>query len=128
VNTRLISVLLLLLLWITMTNAADTPVTYYTASKPAIQIDQGLLREIFFLRRTNWPDGTPIRIFVLPDQNPLHIRFTKEVLGVFPYQLRSAWDRMVFTGIGVPPTVVYSVEEMRKRVEETPGAIGYLAQ
>jgi hypothetical protein len=111
-----------------MTYAADTHVNYYTGSKSNIQLDSGQLREIFFLRRTNWPDGTPIRIFVLPDQEPLHIRFAKEILGVFPYQLRSAWDRMVFSGTGVPPTVVYSADEMRKRVEETPGAIGYLAQ
>lgn len=127
-NIRLIYVLLSFLLGAEITDAADTNVTYFTGSNSAIRIDKEQLREIFFLRRTSWPDGTPIHIFVLPDQDPLHIRFTKEVLGVFPYQLRSAWDRMIFTGIGVPPTVVYSMEEMRERVEKTSGAIGYLAQ
>jgi hypothetical protein len=128
VKTRLAYVLLPFLLWGAIAYAAETHVSYYTGAKTNIQIDRAQLREIFFLRRTNWPDGTPIRIFVLRDQDALHIRFAKEVLGVFPYQLRSAWDRMVFTGIGVPPAVVYSVDEMRKRVDETPGAIGYLAQ
>lgn len=128
VKIRFAYLLLPLLLWAKATYAADIGVNYFTGSKSPIHLDRAELREIFFLRRTNWPDGIPIHIFVMPDQDPLHIRFTKEVLGVFPYQLRSAWDRMIFSGIGVPPSVVYSVEEMRTRVEETPGAIGYLPQ
>jgi ABC-type phosphate transport system substrate-binding protein len=83
------------------------------------------LREIFFARQTRWPDGEPIRAFVLPDQHPLHIRFSKEILGVYPYQLRAAWDRMIYSGTGVPPTVVETVEEMRSKIEQTPGGIGY---
>ena len=45
---------------------------------------------------------------------------------IFPYQLRSAWDRLVFSGIGQAPIRVNSVEEMLDRVANTPGAIGYL--
>jgi len=86
------------------------------------------LRAIFFVRQTKWPNGTPVRVFVLPDRHALHIRFTKEVLGVYPYQLRSTWDRMVFSGTGVPPTVVQGADEMRSRVEATPGGIGYLEE
>jgi hypothetical protein len=83
------------------------------------------LREIFYARVTRWPDGLPIHVFVLPDRHPLHSRFAKEILGVYPYQLRAAWDRMTYSGTGVAPTVVDSVEEMRARLKETPGAIGY---
>lgn len=77
------------------------------------------------MRKTHWPDGTPIRSFVLPDQHPVHARFSKEILGVYPYQLRSAWDRMMFSGTGMPPKTVESVQEMREMIESTPGAIGY---
>ncbi|MGH8559478.1 MAG: hypothetical protein ACRESZ_18920 [Methylococcales bacterium] len=86
------------------------------------------LREIFFARQTRWSDGRPIRAFVLPDQHPLHIRFSKEVLGVYPYQLRAAWDRMIFSGTGVPPTIVDDDEEMRNKIEQTPGGIGYFEE
>ena len=48
------------------------------------------VREIFFMRLSSWPDGSPIHVFVLPDSNPLHARFSKEILGVYPFQLRSA--------------------------------------
>jgi hypothetical protein len=58
-------------------------------------------------------------------QHPLHIRFSKEALGVYPYQLRSTWDRILYSGTGVPPTVLNTPQEVRERVDETPGAIGY---
>lgn len=73
-----------------------------------------------------WPDGTKIRVFVLPDDDPLHQIVSKEKLNVFPYQLRSTWDRLVFSGTGQAPTKVNSNEEMLNKIANTPGAIGYL--
>jgi len=78
------------------------------------------------MRLTSWPDGTPIRVFVLPDKHPLHVRFSKEILGVYPFQLRAAWDRLVFSGTGLTPHVVETVDEMLERVQVTPGGIGYV--
>jgi len=86
------------------------------------------VREIFFMRLSSWPDGSPIHVFVLPDSNPLHARFSKEILGVYPFQLRSAWDRMVYSGTGVSPTTVETPEEMQMRIKQTPGAIGYIGK
>lgn len=73
-----------------------------------------------------WPDGTKIRVFVLSDDDPLHRSVSKEKLNVFPYQLRSIWDRLVFSGAGQAPIKVNSNEEMLAKVASTPGAIGYL--
>lgn len=76
--------------------------------------------------KKTWPDGTKIRVFVLPDDDQLHEIVSKEKLNVFPYQLRSMWDRLVFSGTGQAPIKVNSVEEMLTKVASTPGAIGYL--
>lgn len=84
------------------------------------------LRAIFGMRQQTWADGTPIKVFVLADDAPLHNTFCKEKMSVFPYQLRQAWDRMVFSGTGQAPTRVSSSDEMFNRVASTPGAIGYL--
>ena len=84
------------------------------------------LGAIFGMRMQTWSDGTRVRVYVLPDDAPLHRRFSKGMLNVFPYQLRSAWDRLVFSGIGQAPIKVTSNEEMLARVASTPGAIGYL--
>jgi hypothetical protein len=93
-----------------------------------VQLDRDLLRAIFTMRLRSWPNGPPVRVFVLPDNDPLSDRFYREQLGMYSYILRAAWDRMVFTGTGLAPTIVRSEDEMRERVRETPGAIGYVSK
>jgi len=85
-----------------------------------------VLRAIFSMRLRTWSDGQAVKVFVLEDNNALHHNFSKEKLNVFPYQLRLAWDRLVFSGTGQAPINVNSQEEMRSKVASTPGAIGYL--
>ena len=87
-------------------------------------LSKNLLRSIFGMRLRTWQNGLPIRVFVLPDDTPLHSTFTKRRLNIFPYQLRSTWDRMVYSGTGQAPFVVHTEEEMRARIATTPGAIG----
>jgi ABC-type phosphate transport system substrate-binding protein len=90
-------------------------------------INRTLLRAIFTMRLRQWPDGTPVHVFVLPDRDQATALFCREQLGTYPYVMRSTWDRMVFTGTGLAPTVVASEREMRERVRSTPGAIGYVS-
>ena len=85
-----------------------------------------VVRAIFGMRVLKWPDGVPIKVFVLDDAAPLHIEFAKEELDVYPYQLRQAWDRLIYSGTGQAPTQVSSEAEMMIRVAATPGAIGYV--
>jgi hypothetical protein len=73
-----------------------------------------------------WPNGMPVKVYVLPDDDPLHLRFAKVVLGLFPYQLRRVWDRQLFSGTGQVPTTVMTEAEMIRRVAATPGALGYV--
>ncbi len=84
------------------------------------------LSAIFKMRLHRWQDGTPITVFVLNDENPLHARFCKEILNVFPHQMRRIWNRLVFSGTGQAPIELESSEEMIDKLKSTPGAIGYL--
>lgn len=92
-----------------------------------VQLDRPALLAIFMMRVRQWPDGTPVHVFVLPAHNPIHDRFARERLGTYPYVLTRTWDRIVFTGTGLAPEIVGSEQEMREKVMKTPGAIGYLA-
>lgn len=83
-------------------------------------------RAMFGMRLHRWPDGTPVRVFVFRDDTPEHQAFSKQVLQVFPHQLRSNWDRLVFSGLGQYPEQVASTDEMLSRVAATPGAVGYV--
>ncbi len=97
-------------------------------SLQSVTLDRDLLRAIFTMRLRSWPNGPPVRVFVFPDNDPVSDRFYREQLGMYSYVLRSAWDRMVYTGTGLAPIVVHSEQEMRDRVAATPGAIGYVSR
>ena len=88
--------------------------------------DRVKLRALFTMRQRVWADGERVRIFVFPDANEFHQKFCRQLLGTYPYVLRTIWDRVAFTGTGFAPEVVNSIEEMRRKIESTPGAIGYL--
>lgn len=90
------------------------------------QLSLSSIRAVFSMRLSTWPDGSPIKVFVLPDRHPEHARFARGVLNMFPYQLRREWDRQVYSGTGVAPIEVPDVETMKRRIAQTPGAIGYL--
>jgi ABC-type phosphate transport system substrate-binding protein len=95
---------------------------------PTESLTRSVVRSIFSMRLTSWPSGMPIRVFVLGDKDDLHAAFSKRILGVFPHQLRRAWNRQIFSGTGQAPEKVGSEREMLDRVSRTPGAIGYISE
>lgn len=95
-------------------------------SVPEVSLKLPTAWAVFSMRLRTWSDGTPTSVFVLRDNNSLHAEFTKQILDTFPYQLRRAWDRVVFSGTGQAPTEVNSVDEMYERIISTPGSVGYL--
>lgn len=140
-----------LLLWgsVLRASAEEVLVAINPATPAGATITRNTLSAIFGMRLRAWADGTPIRVYVLPDDNAVHVAFSKEILGVFPHQLRTAWDRLVFSGTGqaplqvgdeeemrariagvyaARPEVVGSEEEMREKLARNAGAIGYLSK
>ena len=93
---------------------------------PAAPLDLNQARLYFTLRLKLLDNRIPVNVFVLPDEHPLHRRFAKNILGLFPYQLRQVWDRQLFSGTGQVPITVTTEQEMVERVAATPGAIGYV--
>ncbi len=90
-------------------------------------ISRNKARLYFSQRLTHWPDGKSITLVVLSDNDPLHIAFSKKVLGLYPYQLRRAWDRQLFTGTGQAPITVSSEQEARQVIAEMPGSLSYVS-
>lgn len=85
------------------------------------------LRAIFSRNIKYWENGSQIRVFVLPNDNEIHKGFTKSRLGFYPYQLQRNWDRLSFTTMVIPPTIVKSEQEMLLAIQKNEGAIGYIA-
>jgi hypothetical protein len=118
--------------------SAESAVSVQVVTHPGVSLDSGdaspsgyagrlSLRAVFGMRLRAWPDGQPIRVFVLDDDHPVHRRFAKTVLSVYPYQLRRVWDQQVYSGTGQAPNRVGTQQAMREAVAGTAGAIGYLA-
>lgn len=95
-------------------------------SVPVNRLERNAARLIFSMRRSQWPDGTPLGVVVMPDENPLHRQFSSQVLHLYPRQLRRVWDRQTYSGTGQSPETVATPEEMLERVATRPGAVGYL--
>jgi len=103
-------------------NAVDV-IVHLSVSEDNVTTSQ--LRRIYTMRQIQWPDGQPIIVFVLPKQHPLHQRFSKERLQIFPYQLERIWNKLTYSGLGVAPIIVSTPEALIDAVIKTPGAIGY---
>lgn len=116
-----------LLISFSISNAlADSVIVNKAVS--ASSISRSALLTAFTMRSKRWPDGTKLTVFVFADQHPVHQHFVKSSLGLFPYQLRSIWDRILFSGAGQAPVTVSSEQEMIELVANTPGAIGYISE
>lgn len=96
------------------------------AQNTITELSKNKLRAIFAMRTAHWADGSPIHVFVLEDDNILHAEFCKDILGMYPYQLRRIWDRQVFSGTGIAPITVKTEQEMIEKVSQTHGSIGYI--
>jgi hypothetical protein len=116
--------LFLALFFASTTASAVDIITNRNVSLNAISLASA--RAIFGMRQVKWPDGKPIRVYVLPDDHPTHGAVCKERLNLFPYQLRQSWDRLVYSGMAQAPNEVSSEEELMNKVAATPGAIGYV--
>ncbi len=107
--------------------AAAEPVAIANPSVDLDAVSLNTARLVFSRQLAQWPNGTEVRVFVLPDNHDVHRTFAKETLSLYPRQLRRVWDRQVYTGTGQAPETVASEEEMLYRIATTPGAIGYLS-
>tara|TARA_R110002012_G_scaffold112406_1_gene258097 strand:- start:451 stop:855 length:405 start_codon:yes stop_codon:yes gene_type:complete len=116
-----------LLIASTQVASREPPVLLVANSNVSTQwLNRDTTRAIFAMRQRTWPSGQAVQVFVLGSNHAIHARFCKEHLSVYPHQLQLAWDRMVFSGTGQAPNRVKDQLEMRERVANTPGAIGYL--
>jgi ABC-type phosphate transport system substrate-binding protein len=98
------------------------------ASVPSAHYSRADTRAIFAMHLRIWPNGEPIKVFTLTDDDPVHKDFVKNSLDMFPHQFRRAWDRMIYSGTGIAPVQLDSEREMIEKVTNTPNAIGYVSK
>ncbi|GAC15466.1 hypothetical protein GLIP_2845 [Aliiglaciecola lipolytica E3] len=118
---------ILLILTSTVVFSKETPVSVLVNVE--VQTDaltSSQLRKIFSMRQTVWPDGQPIIVFVLKTESAAHQALCKDVLKMFPYQIERLWNKLAYSGLGDKPTELSNQKEMLEKLQQTPGAIGYM--
>lgn len=92
---------------------------------PIRHVSLDVLRELYLKRRRQWSSGEPAVPINLPVGEPTRAAFSKRVLGRYPKQLLSYWDRQYYDGIR-PPIVLPSASAVRAYVQADANAIGYV--
>lgn len=97
-------------------------------SNRAVAVNRGFLRDAYLRKLVTWSSGETIRPVDLPRRQGVRDRFTRDVLRKTPAQLRSYWNRQIFTGTGVPPVERSTEAGVIAYVLANPGAVGYLPE
>jgi ABC-type phosphate transport system substrate-binding protein len=103
---------------------------YQIIVNPANQIesvDRAFLSSVYLKKVATWRNDWTVRPVQLSKRYPLRDQFTREILKKSPSQLRSYWNRQIFSGKAVPPPDLESQEEVIAYVLANKGAIGYVA-
>jgi len=93
---------------------------------PVTRMSRQELLAIFTMRQRNWPDGTPIVVLVQNPKSETHAKFCKDLLNLFPHQLQTIWDRLVYSGSGRAPVEFDTTQALIEKLAATPGGIGYM--
>jgi len=91
-------------------------------------LSKNTLKAIFSMRLRTWPDGTPITVFVQDSDSEIHRKFCLFKLGVLPYQIQRTWDVLVFSGTGQSPIELKNEMELKQKISQIKGAIGYVSE
>jgi hypothetical protein len=92
---------------------------------PVTAVDVAFVRDAYFKRKLEWKSGDALRPLDLSD-GLVRARFTRDVLGKTPSQLRNYWSQRIFSGKGVPPPVAATPADAIAFVLTNPGALAYL--
>ncbi len=92
----------------------------------SVSYNKADIRAIFCMQKRQWPNNRQIKVYTLPDSNPLHKDFAVNILNMLPYHIRKIWDRMTFSGTGIAPIELESEQDMIDKIANTPDSIGYL--
>jgi hypothetical protein len=96
-------------------------------NNPMLVLKREFVRSAFLNATFRWPNGGhSVNPIDLPRDLPARTRFTRDILGKTPAQLRSFWVQRIFSGTALPPPEADSPVNTVAYVLAHPGGIGYV--
>ena len=97
------------------------------SANPVTTLGTEQLAEIFQKKSTEWPNGQAAVPVDLPADAPARQAFSEAVHGRPAAAIKAYWQRLIFSGRGVPPMEKASDEEVLAYVAANPNAVGYVS-
>lgn len=103
-------------------------VVVVTGAHNPVALSKSQISDVFLGRVTSLPDGSSLVPVDQPESSPLRDRFYLKVANKSAAQAKAHWAKLYFTGRGVPPREGRDSSDIKKILNSTPGAIGYIDQ
>jgi ABC-type phosphate transport system substrate-binding protein len=98
-----------------------------TGAKSAVgALSRTQVRDLFLGYLSTLPDGSVAVLIDQPESSPLRNDFYLRLTNKTATEAKARWAKLYFTGRGIPPHQGTSNEEIKKFLNATPGAIGYI--
>lgn len=117
-------ILILLLMVHSVCNA--TELILWRENSDTITLDRYYLQKIFSKKIARWPNGMSIQVFTKPLHSIEHRDFVVNILGLSPFYYEQQLESQTYAGKTASVVEVPNDGIMIMRVEQTPGAIGYI--
>ncbi|MGD8220723.1 phosphate ABC transporter substrate-binding protein [Pseudomonas thivervalensis] len=101
-------------------------VVIVAVSSPVKALARNQVADIFLGKTSRFPGGGQAIPIDLREDSPTRDEFYTTFTGKSAAQLKAHWSKIIFTGRGQPPQAVSSGAEVKKRLAENPGTIGYI--
>lgn len=96
------------------------------AKNSSIALSKNQVSDLFLGRVTSLPDGSSAIPIDQPESNPLRNEFYLKVANKSATQAKEQWAILHFTGRGMPPREGLDSADVKRILNSTPGAIGYI--
>ena len=97
-------------------------------SNPMVSITRAELSAIYMRRRRSWRDGREIVPVDQPAASAVRERFSRAIHGKNVAYVTRYWQRLIFSGRGIPPRQLRNDAEVMEFVRNSRDAIGYTAR
>lgn len=98
------------------------------ANGPSIAMSRNQVCDVFTGKVKSLPNGINAIPIDQPEFNPLREEFYSKVTNKPATQAKANWAKLYFTGRGVPPREGTGSDDVKRIVNSTPGAIGYIGR
>jgi len=95
-------------------------------ANPIQSITRAELSAIYLERLRSWPDGNEIHVYDQSSKSRVRAQFSQRIHGKSVAYVIRYWQRLIFSGRGVPPRELDSSEKVIEAVRNNPHAIGYI--